>query len=158
MRDHGNVTARTGLLRSRQGGYTVFLEDERASPEDVQKLKERLNENLRAYAAQIGPDTDFEKLHQFGYRIAMHEYLTTGYGFNRGEVELLLKYQDPLEVAVSCSFLENTIFDLDLGYCLYKAPPGDDFPMVEDTADSKQNQKTGNQHGGRRNTHRKIER
>ena len=69
----------------------MTYEDGRASPEAEQKLKERLDDNLFSRAAQIGPDVTIAELHTFGRHIAMHQYLTEEYSFERDEAERLLK-------------------------------------------------------------------
>ena len=111
----------------------MTYEDERASPETVQKLKERLDECLLSRAARIGTETTIAELHTFGRHIAMHEYLTEEYSFDRDETERLLKFHDPLEVAVECTGLSGTIHDLNVAYYLDMANPEADFPMFPDS-------------------------
>ena len=107
-------------------------EMERDRAEQEKLLKTRLDECLLSRAAQIGPDVIIEELHTFGRHIAMHEYLTEEYGFEAGEVERLLKFRDPLEVAVECTGLSNTIHDLNVAYYLDMANSEADYPMLPD--------------------------
>ena len=111
----------------------MSYEDERASPETVQRLKERLDECLLSRAARIGPDVTIAELHTFGRYIAMHEYLTEEYSFDRDEAARLLKFRDPLEVAVECTGLSGTIHDLNVAYYLDMANPEADYPMLPDS-------------------------
>ena len=62
----------------------------------------------------------------------MHQYLTEEYRFDRDEAERLLKFRDPLEVAVECAGLSNTIHDLNVAYYLDMANPEADYPMITD--------------------------
>ena len=98
----------------------------------VKLLAARLDDNLLSRAAQIGPDTTIGELHTFGCHAAMHRYLTEKYSFNRGEAERLLKFRDPLNVAVECAGLRGTIHDLNVGYYLDMANPEADYPMLPD--------------------------
>ena len=110
----------------------MTYEDERTALEAEQKLKERLNDNLFSRAAQIGPDVTIAELHTFGRHIAMHQYLTEEYSFEREEAERLLKFCDPLEVAVECTGLSGTIHNLNMAYYLDMANPEADYPMLPD--------------------------
>ena len=110
----------------------MTYEDERTALEAEQKLKERLDDNLLSRASQIGPDVTIAELHTFGRHIAMHQYLTEEYSFDRDEAERLLKFRDPLEVAVECTGLSGTIHDLNVAYYLDMANPEADYPMLPD--------------------------
>ena len=110
----------------------MTYEDERTALEAEQKLKERLDDNLLSRASQIGPDVTIAELHTFGRHIAMHQYLTEEYSFERDEAERLLKFRDPLEVAVECTGLSGTIHDLNVAYYLDMANPEADYPMLPD--------------------------
>ena len=96
-------------------------------------LRTRLDECLLSRAAQIGPDVTIAELHTFGHHIAMHQYLTEEYRFDRDEAERLLKFRDPLEVAVECAGLSSTIHDLNVAYYLDMANPEADYPMLPDS-------------------------
>ncbi|MBQ9348381.1 MAG: hypothetical protein IJT94_13780 [Oscillibacter sp.] len=110
----------------------MTYEDGSASLEAEQKLKERLDNNLLSRAARIGPDMTIAELHTFGRHIAMHQYLTEEYSFDRDEAERLLKFRDPLEVAVECTGLSGTIHNLNMAYYLDMANPEADYPMLSD--------------------------
>ena len=132
----------------------MTYEDERASPETVQKLKERLDECLLSRAARIGTETTIAELHTFGRHIAMHEYLTEEYSFDRDEAERLLKFRDPLEVAVECTGLSNTIHDLNVDYYMEKADPEADYPMLPDGGTPAQDTAAGKKPERRRPAHK----
>ena len=110
----------------------MTYEDGSASLEAEQKLKERLDENLLSRAVRIGPDVTITELHTFGRHIAMHQYLTAEYSFDRDEAARLMKFRDPLEVAVECTGLSGTIHDLNVAYYLDMANPEADYPMLPD--------------------------
>ena len=120
------VSVYRAVLRSRQGESAV-KENERAA-----LLRTRLDENLLSRAAGIGENCSIENLHEFGRFIAMHQYLTAEYSFDRDEAERLLRFSDPLEVAVECTGLNSTIHDLNIAYFLDMANPEADYPMLPD--------------------------
>ena len=107
-------------------------EQNRIRAEQEELLKTRLDECLLSRAAQIGPDTTVAELHSFGRHIAMHQYLTEEYSFDRDEAARLMKFRDPLEVAVECTGLSGTIHDLNVAYYLDMANPEADYPMLPD--------------------------
>ena len=121
------VSVYRAVLRSRQGESAV-KENERAA-----LLRTRLDENLLSRALGIGENCSIENLHEFGRFIAMHQYLTEEYSFDRDEAERLLKFRDPLEVAVECTGLSDTIHDLNVAYYLDMANPEADYPMLPDS-------------------------
>ena len=114
----------------------MTYEEESATLETEQKLNERLDECLLSRAARIGPDVTIAELHTFGRHIAMHQYLTEEYSFHRDEAERLLKFRDPLEVAVECTGLSGTIHDLNVAYYLDMVNPEADYPMLPDDGTS----------------------
>ena len=69
-------------------------------------------------------------LHNLGRHIAMHEYLTVNCPLKPAEIDRLLQFQDPLEVAVECTELGNTIHDLDMGFFMDRANPEETFPVM----------------------------
>ena len=74
------------------------------------------------------PDTG--ALHEFSRHIIMHEYLTGEHEFEPEEIRRLLRFRDPLEVAVECVGVENAIHDLNLAYCLDRSVPEANFPTL----------------------------
>lgn len=125
-------------------------------------LTARLDGNLLSRAATLGGNPTVSALHELGRHIAMHEYLTVNCPLKTAEIDRLLQFQDPLEVAVECTGLGNTIHDLDIGFFLDRANPEETFPMMshetgQNTPEQRQEattKKPGKSRSGKKNPER----
>ena len=118
---------------------------------EADELTARLDECLLARAARLGPAPTMAELHELGHHIAMHEYLTTEYRFEKCEAERLLRFRDPLEVVVGCTELGCTIYDLNVAFYLDRADPEESYPMLPDGDTSPQERETNTQKNPARN-------
>ena len=125
-------------------------------------LAARLDENLLSRAAAVGGNPTVSDLHELGRHIAMHEYLTVNCPLKSAEIDRFLRFQDPLEVAVECTELGNTIHDLDMAFFLNRANSEENFPMIphetaQDIPEQRQEssaKKPGKSRSGRKNPER----
>ena len=94
------------------GQYHLYLyaydkEGQREYAEERESLLfERLDESLLRHTAGLGDCPSIPDIHDMGGYIQMHLYLTDGYEFDLAETERLLRFEDPLEVALSCAEMD----------------------------------------------------
>ena len=122
-------TPRRGVYHVYIYAYDLDAQREYVRVSQCRKLLlARLDDNLLTRAAAIPPTVS--ALHELGRHIAMHEYLTVNCPLKSAEIDRLLQFQDPLEVAVGCADLQNTVPDLDMGFFLDRANPEETYPLV----------------------------
>ena len=94
------------------GQYHLYLyaydkEGQREYAEERESLLfERLDESLLRHTAGLGDCPSIPDIHDMGGYIQMHLYLTDGYEFDLAETERLLRFENPLEVALSCAEMD----------------------------------------------------
>ena len=94
------------------GQYHLYLyaydkEGQREYAEERESLLfKRLDESLLRHTAGLGDCPSIPDIHDMGGYIQMHLYLTDGYEFDLAETERLLRFEDPLEVALSCAEMD----------------------------------------------------
>ena len=130
------------------------MDDERRAQiraEREELLVTRLDENLMSRAANIGENFTVDDLHELGRYIDMHGYLTEEHSFEESEVERLLRFENPLEVAVECVNLGGDIRSVDLNFYLSRMDAEDIYPMLPDGDTSPQEQETDTKKNPARN-------
>ena len=93
------------------GQYHLYLYayDKEGQREYAQNLLfSRLDESLLRHVAGLENCASIPDIHDMGSYIYMHQYLTQEYEFDVAETERLLKFEDPLEVALSCAEMDAT--------------------------------------------------
>ena len=91
------------------GQYHLYLYayDKEGQREYAQNLLfSRLDESLLRHVAGLGNCASIPDIHDMGSYIYMHQRLTDGYEFDLAETERLLRFEDPLEVALSCAEMD----------------------------------------------------
>ena len=94
------------------GQYHLYLyaydkEGQREYAQEKESLLfKRLDESLLRHTAGLGDCPSIPDIHDMGGYIQMHLYLTDGYEFDLAETERLLRFEDPLEVALSCAEMD----------------------------------------------------
>ena len=101
-----------------------------------ERLDQRLTECLLTRAAALGPLPTIADVYHLGLHAAMHEYLTNNHHFEEDEANRLLRFQDPLEVAVEATGIGNTILALELTAYLDQAEVEENFPLAHDDTSS----------------------
>ena len=109
---------------------------------DADFLIRRLDECLLKHYDGVGRNLGLDSLHTLGYLIATHEYLTKAYRFSEDEISLLLRFEDPLEVAAECAEIGNTLHDINLQFYMERANPEESYPMVNGAASLNTGRKT----------------
>ena len=94
-------------------------------------LDRRLDECLLERFRSVGRQPGIETLHELGHFISMHDYLTGQQPLDGKDISRLLRFQDPLEVAVDCAE-GYTLQDMDLGFLMDRREPEGTYPMAVD--------------------------
>ncbi|MBP5718477.1 MAG: hypothetical protein J6X53_05800, partial [Abditibacteriota bacterium] len=95
-------------------------------------LFSRLDESLLRHAEDIGSCPSVTDLHDIGGYIYAHQYLTDGYEFDVAETERLLKFEDPLEVALSCAEMDASNLNRNrLTFYLDRRKAEESFPLAD---------------------------
>ena len=95
-------------------------------------LFSRLDESLLRHASDLGGCSSVEELHEVGGYIYAHQFLTQEYRFDIAETERLLRFEDPLEVALSCA--EMDAYNLkrqSLASYMDRARAEENFPLAD---------------------------
>ena len=129
------------------GQYHLYLYayDKEGQREYAQGLLfSRLDKSLLRHVAGLGNCASIPDIHDMGSYIYMHQYLTQEYEFDVAETERLLKFEDPLEVALSCAEMDATnlernrlMFYLDRHEAETWFPLRDDAPRQQTEAAKK---------------------
>ena len=98
---------------------------------DRDMLDRRLDACLMEWFKAAGRQPGFETLHELGHHIAMHEYLTGDHPLETEEINRLLRFQDPLEVAVDCA-KGYDFREMDMGFLMDRSGPEETYPMTVD--------------------------
>ena len=99
------------------GQYHLYLyaydkEGQREYAQEKESLLfSRLDESLLRRVAGLESYLSIEEIHDVGAYIYMHQRLTDGYEFDVAETERLLRFEDPLEVALSCAEMDASNLD-----------------------------------------------
>ncbi|MBQ9345981.1 MAG: hypothetical protein IJT94_01405 [Oscillibacter sp.] len=96
---------------------------------DHDMLEHRLDACLMERFKAVGRQPRIETLHELGHFIAMHDYLTGQDALDDKDINRLLRFQDPLEVAVDCAE-GYTLQNLELGFLMDRAEPELTHPMI----------------------------
>ena len=94
------------------GQYHLYLyaydkEGQREYTQEKESLLfSRLDESLLRRVAGLESYLSIEEIYDVGGYIRMHQCLTEEYQFDISETERLLKFEDPLEVALSCAEMD----------------------------------------------------
>ena len=96
---------------------------------DQDMLDRRLDACLMERFKAAGRQPGFETLHELGHHIAMHEYLTGEHPLETEEINRLLRFQDPLEVAVDCA-KGYDFREMDMGFLMDRSGPEETYPMT----------------------------
>ena len=95
-------------------------------------LFSRLDESLLRHAKDIGSCPSVTDLHDIGGYIYAHQFLTEEYRFNIAETERLLKFEDPLEVALSCAEMDaSNLARNRLTFYLDRRKAEESFPLAD---------------------------
>ena len=95
-------------------------------------LFSRLDESLLRHAEDIGSCPSVTDLHDIGGYIYAHQYLTEEYQFDISETERLLKFEDPLEVALSCAEMDaSNLKRQSLASYMDRARAEENFPLAD---------------------------
>ena len=95
-------------------------------------LFSRLDESLLRHAEDIGSCPSVTDLHDIGDYIYAHQYLTEEYQFDISETERLLKFEDPLEVALSCAEMDaSNLKRQSLASYMNRAQAEENFPLAD---------------------------
>ena len=97
---------------------------------DQDMLERRLDACLMERFQAVGRHPGIETLHELGHFIAMHDYLTGQDALDYKDINRLLRFKDPLEVAVECAE-GYTLQNLELGFLMDRSEPELTFPMVD---------------------------
>ena len=93
-------------------------------------LFSRLDESLLRHAEEIGSSPSVTDLHDIGGYIYAHQYLTEEYQFDISETERLLKFENPLEVALSCAEMDaSNLKRQGLAPYMDRARAEENFPL-----------------------------
>ena len=95
------------------------------------KLDAGLLERLAAIDGERGA-VKIRRIHAMRDELNTHAYLTNEHTFSAGEVEALLEFADPLEVATACREA-NTSDDFDICELLDKINAKADYPLADGT-------------------------
>ena len=141
------------------GQYHLYLYayDKEGQREYAQNLLfSRLDESLLRHVADLGNCASIPDIHDMGSYIYMHQYLTQEYEFDVAETERLLKFEDPLEVALSCAEMDASnlarnrlTFYLDRRRAEESFPLADAVPSAE-TPQPQQQTQAAKKHGARK--------
>ena len=120
------------------GQYHLYLyaydkEGQREYAEERESLLfERLDESLLRHTAGLGDCPSIPDIHDMGGYIQMHLYLTDGYEFDLAETERLLRFENPLEVALSCAEMDASNLDRNrLTFYLDRRRAEESFPLAD---------------------------
>ena len=95
-------------------------------------LFSRLDESLLRHAEDLGNCPSVTDLHDIGGYIYAHQYLTEEYQFDISETERLLKFEDPLEVALSCAEMDTSnLKRQSLASYMDRARAEENFPLAD---------------------------
>ena len=95
-------------------------------------LFSRLDESLLRHAEDLGSCPSVTDLHDIGGYIYAHQYLTEEYQFDISETERLLKFEDPLEVALSCAEMDaSNLKRQSLASYMDRARAEENFPLAD---------------------------
>lgn len=112
---------------------TWNIEAEKAKFERKAELINKLGAGVLERLVKIGEVADEEKIneaHAFRDYLNAHHYLTMEHAFTDAEVDELLEFADPLEVATAC-IMSNTSRDLDICDMLDKINAKENFPLTD---------------------------
>ena len=107
----------------------------------MRRLDERLLNRFQS-VSQSGTTPDIEAIRELGRYIDMYGYLTEEHNFEESEVERLLRFEDPLEVAVECVNLGGDIRTVDLNFYLNRMNAEKIFPILPDSDTPPQERET----------------
>ena len=96
---------------------------------DQNMLDRRLDACLMERFHAVGRQPGIETLHELGHFIAMHDYLTGQDALDDTDINRLLRFKDPLEVAVDCAE-GYSLQNIDLGFLMDRAEPELTHPMA----------------------------
>ena len=120
------------------GQYHLYLyaydkEGQREYAQEKENLLfSRLDKSLLRHVAGLESYLSIEEIHDVGGYIRMHQYLTDEYQFDVAETERLLKFEDPLEVALSCSEMDASNLDRNrLTFYLDRRNAEESFPLAD---------------------------
>ena len=95
-------------------------------------LFSRLDESLLRHASDLGGCSSVEELHEVGGYIYAHQFLTQEYRFDIAETERLLRFEDPLEVALSCAEMDaSNLKRQSLASYMDRARAEENFPLAD---------------------------
>ena len=95
-------------------------------------LFSRLDESLLRRVAGLESYLSIEEIYDVGGYIRMHQCLTEEYQFDISETERLLKFEDPLEVALSCAEMDASNLDRNrLTFYLDRRRAEELFPLAD---------------------------
>ena len=95
-------------------------------------LFSRLDESLLRHVADLRDCASIPDIHDMGSYIYAHQYLTEEYQFDISETERLLKFEDPLEVALSCAEMDaSNLKRQSLASYMDRARAEENFPLAD---------------------------
>ena len=120
------------------GQYHLYLyaydkEGQREYAQEKESLLfSRLDESLLRRVAGLESCLSIEEIHDVGAYIYMHQRLTDGYEFDVAETERLLRFENPLEVALSCAEMDASNLDRNrLTFYLDRRRAEELFPLAD---------------------------
>ena len=120
------------------GQYHLYLyaydkEGQREYAQEKESLLfSRLDESLLRRVAGLESYLSIEEIYDVGGYIRMHQCLTEAYQFDISETERLLKFEDPLEVALSCAEMDASNLDRNrLTFYLDRRRAEESFPLAD---------------------------
>ena len=113
--------------------YAYDMERQREYAQEKESLLfSRLDESLLRHVADLGDCASIPDIHDMGSYIYAHQLLTEEYHFDIAETERLLRFEDPLEVALSCAEMDaSNLTRRNLTFYMDRARAEENFPLAD---------------------------